>query len=195
MRTAISYLIVVLVIISLGSIENLAQETVLSRGTFGAGGFISATNSKDITMSGIIGQFAIESVNGSTGNVLNQGFWIPEPKSSVGVEEPIVVNSSSKGLINYPNPLSTSTNIAYNLEGSSYVTLKIYDVMGNQVRVLVDGLQESGKQVIPWDAKNSNGLDVVSGSYVYELTVRPAQLAGGVNSQSYSLRNILVVVK
>jgi hypothetical protein len=83
---------------------------------------------------------------------------------------------------NYPNPfyLSTfgqergSTTISYELErtgrGDQYVTLKIFDLLGRQVRTLVDGLQNSGRHVVPWDGRDDGGRPVAPGVYAYILS-------------------------
>ena len=45
---------------------------------------------------------------------------------------------------NYPNPFNTQTTIRFGLPESTQVTLVVYDVLGRQVRVLVDGTREAG---------------------------------------------------
>lgn len=66
---------------------------------------------------------------------------------------------------NYPNPFNPSTVISYQLPVSSRVTLKLYDVLGNEVASLVSGEQEAGSYNVTF---NSAGL--ASGAYIYKLS-------------------------
>jgi len=65
---------------------------------------------------------------------------------------------------NIPNPLNPSTSINYSLPQAGHVTLAVYDVLGRQVQVLVNGQQTAGKYTAEWNAGNSP-----SGVYFYRL--------------------------
>ena len=65
---------------------------------------------------------------------------------------------------NYPNPFNPSTKIKYSLPIASHVKLLIYDILGNQVNVLVDKNQEPG-----FYEKKFDGKDLSSGVYIYQL--------------------------
>ncbi len=66
---------------------------------------------------------------------------------------------------NYPNPFNPSTKIKYALPVASHVKLVIYDILGNQVKVLIDKNQEQGFYETQFDGK-----DLSSGVYIYQLT-------------------------
>ncbi len=71
---------------------------------------------------------------------------------------------------NYPNPFNPSTTISYQLSAVSDVALKIYDVLGREVRTLVNQGQTAGQHVVQWDGTDQNGRRVASGVYYYRLT-------------------------
>jgi len=53
---------------------------------------------------------------------------------------------------NYPNPFNPETTIPFGLPESAHVTLRVYDLLGRQVEVLVDGTLSAGRHVIRWNA-------------------------------------------
>jgi hypothetical protein len=66
---------------------------------------------------------------------------------------------------NYPNPFNPSTVIAYSLSANSLVTLKVYDVLGNEVSALVNQFQPAGSYQVTFNANN-----LADGVYFYTLT-------------------------
>lgn len=66
---------------------------------------------------------------------------------------------------NYPNPFNPSTNVRYQLAEKSLVTLKVYDVLGNEVAVLVNSTQDAGSYNVLFDASKLS-----SGMYIYKLS-------------------------
>lgn len=70
---------------------------------------------------------------------------------------------------NYPNPFNPSTSISYNIPKASVVTIKIYDILGNEIRTLVNGNQNPGIHQTVWNGDNNVGSKVASGTYFYTL--------------------------
>lgn len=65
---------------------------------------------------------------------------------------------------NYPNPFNPSTTIEFSLERAQAITLTVYDVLGREVRVLVDGMQPAGRYSVSFD-----GAGLAGGTYLYAL--------------------------
>jgi len=73
---------------------------------------------------------------------------------------------------NYPNPFNPSTTISFTLNKSGQVKLSIYDALGRLVNVLLDGQLSEGPHTIKWNSTNFSGASVVSGVYIYRITVQ-----------------------
>ncbi len=90
-----------------------------------------------------------------------------------GVERLETVIPTSYSLSqNFPNPFNPSTKIEYQVPVSEQVVLKIYDMLGREVRTLVDELQQPGTYRTEWDGRDNSGREVVSGVYFYQLKTR-----------------------
>ena len=81
---------------------------------------------------------------------------------------------------NQPNPFpgrtgNPTTQISFTLPNSSLVTLEIYNILGQRVRTLVEGMKEAGSHSVLWDSRDQFGKVVPSGIYLYRLK---ADLAG-----------------
>lgn len=70
---------------------------------------------------------------------------------------------------NYPNPGNPNTTIYYALPDQGRVAIRVYDVMGRQVQVLVNSIQPAGKYEVKWNGKDSRGNQAASGMYFYQL--------------------------
>ncbi len=83
-------------------------------------------------------------------------------------------------LQNYPNPFNSTTAISYQLSGVSYqqsaVSLKIYNILGQEVKTLVDEELAGGNYRVLWDGRNDSGKEVSSGVYFCRLKVKGERL-------------------
>jgi len=70
---------------------------------------------------------------------------------------------------NYPNSFNPETTIKYTLPKPAFVKLKIYNMLGEEVRTLVNEFQQTGVKSVNWDGKNDEGLLVPSGIYIYQI--------------------------
>jgi len=74
---------------------------------------------------------------------------------------------------NYPNPFNPVTTISYRLPVTSNLTIKVFDMLGNEIAVLVDGQCEAGYHSVNWSAGNLS-----SGFYFYRLTTGSVNKTG-----------------
>jgi serine protease len=72
---------------------------------------------------------------------------------------------------NRPNPFNPNTTISYSLTNPGHVTLEIYNILGQQVKTLVDQTQAAGPHQVEWNSTDNDGHAVASGIYFYRLTV------------------------
>lgn len=80
------------------------------------------------------------------------------------VEEPVEQPSQLVLHQNYPNPFNPTTHIVYTLPNANYVTLRVYNVLGQLISTLVNKRQSAGEHTINFDAP-----DLPSGMYLYRL--------------------------
>jgi hypothetical protein len=71
---------------------------------------------------------------------------------------------------NYPNPFNPSTAIPVVVPGESRVILEIYNILGQKVKILYDGILASGRTTFEWDGKDAYGYQVSTGMYICRLS-------------------------
>jgi hypothetical protein len=86
---------------------------------------------------------------------------------------------------NYPNPFNPSTTFSFAVANLSFVTLRIYDILGREVSTLVNDVKPSGQYAFAWNATN-----MPSGIYFYRLSAIPL-----VGPGSYAETKKLVLLK
>ncbi|HXG37191.1 MAG TPA: T9SS type A sorting domain-containing protein [Bacteroidota bacterium] len=113
--------------------------------------------------------FAITAVNDLSGNAL-PGLPIEWRFSTGSIVTTAELNEAWPRTFalhqNYPNPFNPQTRIRYELPEASHVTLKVYDLLGREVRTLVDEFQTPGVYTALFSAE-----DLASGVYLYRLQV------------------------
>ncbi len=90
---------------------------------------------------------------------------VKQRKESEGTSRPTSFSLSQ----NYPNPFNASTLIEFDLPQVSEVSLEIYNILGQKVRVLIKERLSPGHKQIVWDGKDETRRDVASGVYFYRL--------------------------
>jgi hypothetical protein len=70
---------------------------------------------------------------------------------------------------NYPNPFNSSTRINFSLPTQSHITLKVYNILGREVKCLVDETLPAGSHSTAWKGDNNDGQMVSTGVYFYQI--------------------------
>ncbi len=70
---------------------------------------------------------------------------------------------------NYPNPFNPSTTIAFSISIPGHVTLEVFNIKGEKVKILVDGVLDVNNHTVTWNGTDNAGKSVASGVYFYKL--------------------------
>ena len=90
-------------------------------------------------------------------------YFFPKNASSIGITNDLIVNDYLL-LQNYPNPFNPSTKISWQVPVASHQTIKVYDILGNELVTLVNEFKDAGRYEIDFDAS-----ELASGIYYYKL--------------------------
>jgi len=85
------------------------------------------------------------------------------------IKEPDTQPTNFKLEQNYPNPFSSSTAISYELSKQSDVSIKIFDILGQEVKVLRVSSEQAGVHGVLWGGTNNAGQKIAPGVYFYVL--------------------------
>ncbi|HMS64124.1 MAG TPA: choice-of-anchor B family protein [Ignavibacteria bacterium] len=96
---------------------------------------------------------------------MNTGLYVLKMGNSVGVNENNTLVNDFRLEQNYPNPFNPTTKINYELRVTNYVSIVVYDILGNKVSDLISEKQNAGSYSVNFDATN-----FPSGVYYYKLT-------------------------
>jgi hypothetical protein len=115
----------------------------------------------------------------------NYDIWLLKTEAEPNIIE-LKENSSPALFIlkqNYPNPFNPGTKIIFivpsNIKGEmSNVSLKVYDVLGNEVATLVNGELPAGEYEVTFDVSQISNPVLTSGLYLYQLMIRPSTSSG-----------------
>ena len=87
----------------------------------------------------------------------------------VSETEIVVKPLKTELLSNFPNPFNPETTIRFNLAKDSDVSIDIFNIRGQKVRLLVSGYWCQGEYSVVWDGRDDNGVSLGSGVYFYHL--------------------------
>lgn len=104
---------------------------------------------------------------------LNNGEFIDGPTFSgsiTDVDHETIIPEKFVVDQNYPNPFNPSTTIKYQLPENAFVTIKIYDMLGSEVKTLVSSNMNAGTYEINWNGDSNFGNRVSSGTYILRVS-------------------------
>tara|TARA_B100000427_G_scaffold231156_1_gene194263 strand:- start:728 stop:1666 length:939 start_codon:yes stop_codon:yes gene_type:complete len=105
--------------------------------------------------------------------------------SALGVDDNESIPNQFALHQNYPNPFNPSTQISFDIpEGGEYIILNIYNILGQNVSTLVNGVMNPGRYTMDWNATDEIGNPVASGIYFYEL-----------RSESFTARKKMLLIR
>ncbi len=102
--------------------------------------------------------------------LLISGNWWSYNSNVTALPVSPVVPNKTELLGNYPNPFNPATTIKYRLAAGGEISIKIYNMLGQEITTLVEGFREAGTHSVNWQGKNRQGETVASGLYFYRLT-------------------------
>lgn len=80
------------------------------------------------------------------------------------------VNPVVTGLgANYPNPFNPNTTLSYSIKERGHVKIDIYNLLGQKVKTLVNGVMTAGAHTVSWNGMDDNRRPVASGVYFYKM--------------------------
>jgi hypothetical protein len=103
------------------------------------------------------------------------GVIVTEGNATTGVDFNLFTGSGEIVVVatkldnNYPNPFNPETRINYSVKEAGNVTLEVYNIRGQLVKILVDHLKETGNYTIIWNGTDSSNKSVASGVYFYKM--------------------------
>ena len=119
--------------------------------------------------SAIVGGNTVAELESNSDNLLNlwnSGGTAIKPLQTSGLPD------RYKLAQNYPNPFNPTTTISFQMPKAGNVNLKIFNIVGQEVRDLESGNLTAGSYQAIWDGKDNFGKTVASGVYFYQLSVQ-----------------------
>ena len=153
------------------NIKTEKSNYMIARYVIGSGG-VHAGNSNNFLMA-----TAGETVVGGASNsnyLLNSGFWSPAFDLPTAISQSDIIDIPTSFTIyqNYPNPFNPQTAIKYDLPSECFVTVEIFNVIGQRIKLISSQIQGPGSFQIEWYGIDDHGKIVESGIYFYRITAR-----------------------
>jgi hypothetical protein len=149
-------------------------ENVTDNGLIKVGGFsLNETNLSGIYLEMI---FEVVGETGSSSQIELESYRLNADQAqyanaTVAIEDEKYLNMPTDYVLhnNYPNPFNPETNIQFDIPENGNVSLKIYNMLGQEIKTLVEETKNAGTHMVQWDGRNENGQSIPSGVYIYRL--------------------------
>jgi hypothetical protein len=103
--------------------------------------------------------------------ILQVGSVLGGPKPNAHVAETASVKPTTYALEqNYPNPFNPNTTIRFQIPNDEKVELKIYNILGREIRTLTNKRYEAGQHILYWNGRDNHNKPVASGLYFYKIS-------------------------
>ncbi|MCU0415295.1 MAG: T9SS type A sorting domain-containing protein, partial [Ignavibacteriaceae bacterium] len=86
------------------------------------------------------------------------------------VADHVLIADAYELMQNYPNPFNPSTTLSFVIGHSSFVSLKVYDILGNEIATLVNEEKPAGRYEIEFNVAQVSRPEIASGVYFYRLS-------------------------
>lgn len=94
---------------------------------------------------------------------------IPNINIKIVYDSDISIPSDYALYQNYPNPFNPATSVEFAVPRTEFVVIKIYDMLGQEIRTLFSGHVEGGTYRAEWDGLSDSGMQMSSGNYIYRM--------------------------
>jgi hypothetical protein len=146
--------------------QSASAQYAIPRSVFGSGGASLSSSANKLV--GTLGQPFIGTMSGVS-NKHNAGFWYVQRYLLTSVKEKSVEELPAEYQLeqNYPNPFNPSTTIEFALPEESQVSIKLYNVLGEEVATLVEEVEPAGFHKVQWKPER-----LASGVYLFRLEAK-----------------------
>lgn len=182
---------------SVSSSNKPAQASyMIASYVIGSGGVLKATGA-NYHHSATAGETIVGGMQGAN-NLLLSGFWLPaEYYGYIGVEQQEMADMPKTFELhqNYPNPFNPQTAIQYDLPYECLVTVEIFNVMGQRIRLVSSKIQGPGQLQVIWDGRDEQGKMMGSGIYLYRVTALETKAGKGDANVLFQQTKKMLLVK